>query len=315
MVKNITTIAFNSLEVEKITDINNNNISFNIDTPPIIIKNKAILKVSNFCHIGSATNHTDNMYLFRIKGVNVDTSKFIAGSRGGGNPLILTTTFNNNRSLYDENIITLIKQTINSIDIIVDTYLPFGTFTNLNILNVGSGYLQGQILKLTGGGGTDVSILIDSVLSGGISEFSFINTPDNTYTLAPSLSTFITGSSAILTAVMTGTAPNQTIASITINNAGKGYKVGQTLAFSGGGGTGAVISISTVNVNGGITGFTITNAGSGYSSAPSVSINATTQTQTAILMPQMKYGRILNNSIPNSLNFSITFIIEEDVNE
>lgn len=315
MVKNITTIAFNSLEVEKTTDINNNNVSFNINTPPIIIKNKAILKVSNFCHIGDAPNHTNNMYLFRIRGVNVDTSKFIAGSGGGGNPLILTTTFNNNRSLYDENIITLIKQTINSIDIIVDTYLPFGTFTNLNILNVGSSYLQGQILKLTGGGGSDVSISIDNVLSGGISEFSFINTPDNTYTSAPSLSTFITGSSAILTAVMTGTAPNQTIASITINNAGKGYKVGQTLAFSGGGGTGAVISISTVNVNGGITGFTITNAGSGYSSAPSVSINPTTQTQTAILIPQMKYGRILNNSIPNSLNFSITFIIEEDINE
>ena len=44
MVKDIITIAFNSLEVEKTTDNNNNNTLFSINTPPIIIRNKAILK-------------------------------------------------------------------------------------------------------------------------------------------------------------------------------------------------------------------------------------------------------------------------------
>jgi hypothetical protein len=131
MVKDIITVAFNSIEVEKTTDSNNNNIMFRIDTAPIIIRNKAILKVSNFCHIGTATGHTDNMYLFRIRGIMVDTSRFFTGS--GGYPLILTTTFNNNRSLYDENIITLNKQTINAIEILVDTYTPSGIISKIII--------------------------------------------------------------------------------------------------------------------------------------------------------------------------------------
>jgi hypothetical protein len=124
MVKDIITIAFNSLEVEKMVDENNNNILFRINTPPIIIKNKGILKVSNFCHIGTGAGHTDNMYLFRIKNIMANTSRFFTGD--GGYPLILTTTFNNNRSLYDENVITLVKQTINSIEMVVDTYTSIG---------------------------------------------------------------------------------------------------------------------------------------------------------------------------------------------
>jgi len=133
MVKDIITVAFNSLEVEKTTDTNSNVIMFRIDTPPIIIRNKGILKVSNFCHMGTAAGHTDNMYLFRIRGIMVDTSRFFTGS--GGYPLILTTTFNNNRSLYDENVITLTRQTINAIEILVDTYQPSGTIIKESIPN------------------------------------------------------------------------------------------------------------------------------------------------------------------------------------
>lgn len=316
MVKNITTIAFNSMEVEKTTDTNNN-ICFSINTPPIIIKNKAILKVSNFCHIGTATNHTDNMYLFRIRGVNVDTSKFFTGS-GGGNPLILTTTFNNNRSLYDENIITLIKQTINSIDIIVDTYLPLGTFNSgyspnsCVIANAGSGYLVGQILTLTGGGGSDVSLEITDVSLGSINAVNILTTPSKTYNTTPTLSNSINGSLANLVANIT--ASPGPITSITITNGGKGYKVGQTLTITTTAGTGANISIASVDANGSILTFTIISGGSGYTTAAArvVSVNSTTQTQTASIIPKMNFGQILNNSIPNSLNFSITFIIEED---
>ena len=49
MIKDIITIVFNSLEVEKTTDTNNNITMFRIDTPAIQIRNKGILKVSNFC--------------------------------------------------------------------------------------------------------------------------------------------------------------------------------------------------------------------------------------------------------------------------
>jgi hypothetical protein len=313
MVKDIITIAFNSLEVEKTIDNNNNNTLFTINTPPIIIRNKGILKVSNFCHIGSATNHADNMYLFRIRGVIADTSRFFTGN-GGGYPLILTTTFNNNRSLYDENVITLTKQTINAIDIIVDTYLPTATIkNNLYISNGGVGYLVGEILKLTIGS-TDYNIQVNGINSnGGINLISFIDTaPTTIYTTTPpttTLTTFTTGSDASLTAVLT----SGSISSITIGNAGRGYTVGQTLAFSGGGGSGANISIATVGKFGEILTFTITNGGTLYSSPPTLSINSTTQTQTATF--DVSFGQIIKNSIPKSLNFSITFIIEQDINE
>jgi hypothetical protein len=311
MVKDIVTIAFNSLEVEKTTDNNNNNTLFRIDTPPIIIRNKGILKVSNFCHIGTGTGHTDNMYLFRIRGVMVDTSRFFTGI--GGYPLILTTTFNNNRSLYDENIITLTKQTINAVEILVDTYRPSGTYNNIDIKSGGTGYLAGQILRFTGGGSSDViSIKIDSVSSGAITSLSFVNTPTISYTSVPTLDTYINGSGASLTPMVAG----GTISNFQILNGGSGYKVGQTIAIiPGSGGSGAVANISTVNALGAITAINISVAGSGYgtSPAPTASVNPSSQVQTAILVPNMT--QIIKESIPNTLNFSITFIIEQDINE
>lgn len=319
MVKDITTIAFNSIEVEKTIDKrNNNNIIFSINTPPIIIKNKAILKVSNFCHIGQASGHTDNMYLFRIRGVNVDTSRFITGT--GGYPLILTTTFNNNRSLYDENIISLVKQTINSIDIIVDTYTPQGIINSgyspysCIIDNAGTGYLTGQILTFSGGGGTDVSVEITDVSLGGISAVNVL-TNSSKFNTPPTLSNSINGSGAVLVANIT--ASPGAITSITITNGGFGYKVGQTLIITTTAGTGANISIASVNANGTILTFTITSGGTGYTTGATriVSVNPATITQSASLIPQMKFGNILNSTIPNSLNFSITFIIEEELNE
>jgi len=314
MVKDIITIAFNSVEVEKTIDDNNNNTLFSINTPPIIIRNKGILKVSNFCHMGTTSEtHTDNMYLFRIRGVIADTSRFFTAN-GGGFPLILTTTFNNNRSLYDENVITLTKQTINSIDIMVDTYKPSSTIkNNLYISNAGFGYLVGERLRLTIVS-TDYEIQVDGINSnGGITLISFIDTaPTTVFTTTPpitTLTTFTNGSGASLTAVLT----SGSISSITISNAGRGYTVGQTLQFSGGGGSGASVSIATVGEFGEILTFTITNGGSLYTSAPTISINSTTQTQSAKFA--VSFGQIIKNSIPTSLNFSITFIIEQDVNE
>jgi hypothetical protein len=310
MVKDIITIAFNSLEVERTIDPNNNNITlFRIDTPPIIIKHKGILKVSNFCHIGTAAGHTDNMYLFRIRGIMADTSRFITGN--GGDPLILTTTFNNNRSLYDENVITLVKQTINSIEMVVDTYTPIATILkNLFIFNGGSGYLTGQRLIITVAS-TNYEININGVNSNNaITSFSFPNndasTPEFSTVPIITLTNSINGSGANLTAnIITGA-----IASINIINAGVGYKAGQTLAFSGGGGSGAIISIATVGSVGQILSFTYTNNGTGYATPPTISINATTHTPSAIF--ELSFGQIIKESIPSSLNFSITFIIEQD---
>ena len=129
MVKDITNIFINS----KIA-VNNSNViignsriySIYMDVPPIIIKNKANLKVANICHSG--TGHADNIIIFKLDGIMTDNNKYI--SNDGGIPTIIATTFNNTRNLYEENDIPLIRQTINTIRLFISDSL---TDTNAGI--------------------------------------------------------------------------------------------------------------------------------------------------------------------------------------
>lgn len=308
MVKNITTILINSSDsVINRSKNTNTNLSFSFDVPSLEIRNNAILKVANICHIGTATNHTDQIFLFKIKGVNADNTKFLYNT--GGYPVILATTFNNNRSLYEENELMLVRQTINNIEILVDTIgSGINAFDNDYIITAGgSSYLVGQVLKFTGGGGNDIFLRIDSVSSGAITSVSSVSY-GSSYSSVPTLSNSINGSGAVLAATISGGAIN----AITITAAGLGYKAGQSLAFSGGGGSGANITIATVDADGKILTFTITSGGTGYTSAPSsVSVNATTHTLTASITPIMEYGTF-SSGIANTLNFCMTLRIEQD---
>jgi len=118
MVKNITTIFINSSNALYNGNASNDSTrlySVSFDTPPIVIKNKANLKVANFCHTDTAANNLygSNIFTFKIDGIMTDNSKFIAND--GGIPTILATNLNNTRNLYEENDIPLVRQTINSI--------------------------------------------------------------------------------------------------------------------------------------------------------------------------------------------------------
>lgn len=305
----ITNILINSSTSKIYTDGLNQNLYFNIDVPPIEINSSAILKVSNFCHTGTSSGHTENIYIFKIRGVNVNNSKFLYNING--NPVILTTTFNNNRSLYEENELTLTKQTINNIDIIVDTLIPDGILTSVYITNGGSSYLEGQIINFSGGGSSTGSFRVSSISSGAITGIdTIIATSSTTYPI-PSLTLGnINGSGAILVAVLT----SQAISSITITDGGLGYKVGQSLNITGGGGSGANITIATIDSVGKILTFTITSGGSGFTSVPSVSVNSTTTTHTATIGAIMKFGTI-TSGIPNLLNFCLSLRIEEEEDE
>ncbi|KRG38823.1 hypothetical protein ARC78_15200 [Stenotrophomonas pictorum JCM 9942] len=69
-----------------------------------------------------------------------------------------------------------------------------------------------------------------------------------------------------------GVAPTATkgVGSVTIGTAGTGYTTAPTVAFSGGGGTGAA---ATAIVSGGaVTAIIVTNPGTGYTSAPTVAL-------------------------------------------
>lgn len=319
MVKEITNIHINSAyntdnssTTEYISD-GINMYSIILDVPPIIIKNRANLKVANICHCTTTgnTNHTNKIFIFKIEGVQMDYSKYITND--GGIPTIIATTFDNTRNLYEENDLPLIKQTINSIKLNLLTLNgnTINGFTGyFTITAGGSGYLTGQILTFSGGGNNIITSIIAS--GGAITSINTISSKSNwtIFTSAPTLQTSINGSGAILTATISGGA----ITLITIDNSGIGYKVGQSLAFSGGGGSGANISIATVSAIGAILTFTIISGGTLYTTAPDISVLSTTITQTASFTPLMNYG-VISNGIDNTLNFCISLKIEEEINE
>ena len=118
MVKEITNIFINSkiaVNNGNATTGNNRIYSVYMDVPPIIIRNRANLKVANICHSGSG--HGDSIIIFKLDGIMTDNNKYI--SNDGGIPTIIATTFNNTRNLYEENDIPLIRQTINTIRLFI----------------------------------------------------------------------------------------------------------------------------------------------------------------------------------------------------
>jgi hypothetical protein len=134
MVKEITNIFINSKFAVNNGNANTGNsriYSIYMDVPPIIIRKKANLKVANICHSGSG--HADNIIIFKLDGIMTDNNKYI--SNDGGIPTIIATTFNNTRNLYEENDIPLIKQTINTIRLVITddlTNVNAGIADNIN---------------------------------------------------------------------------------------------------------------------------------------------------------------------------------------
>ena len=124
MNKQITNIFINS----KIA-VNNGNAttgasrlySVYMDVPPIIIRNRANLKVANICHSDTSGTTGNNIFIFKIDGIMTDNNRYL--SNDGGMPTIIATTFNNTRNLYEENDIPLIRQTINTIRLIISDSL------------------------------------------------------------------------------------------------------------------------------------------------------------------------------------------------
>jgi hypothetical protein len=85
------------------------------------------------------------------------------------------------------------------------------------------------------------------------------------------------------------------VLSVSVTNPGSNYTSAPTVAFSGGGGSGAsaIANLGTTNV---ITGVTLTNAGAGYTSDPTVTFSppgsGTTATATAVIGRGTNYGKV-----------------------
>lgn len=83
---------------------------------------------------------------------------------------------------------------------------------------------------------------------------------------------------------------SRTIESIEVTNGGTLYSNSDTVVISGGGGAGAVATLTTF-ANGTISSITISNKGSGYTSNPSVSITTSTGS-SAVLTPRIFIAQV-----------------------
>jgi hypothetical protein len=107
------------------------------------------------------------------------------------------------------------------------------------------------------------------------------------YTSAPAVSiaapTVPAGESAPTVTAILGSQPANVgqVIGVTVTNAGSGYITAPTVAFSGGGGTGAAATAST-GTTGKIDQIKLTNAGSGYKANPTVTITDSTGTGASI---------------------------------
>jgi hypothetical protein len=168
--------------------------------------------------------------------------------------------------------------------------------TSINVTNGGSGYTSAPTITITGGGGSGATATSVAPLPA-VTSFTLTATDDTaivttagsltglTYTVntkkyyetvillkdAENLEQNIKGYiTRCLTSVISGSYANYSVPSVDVTAGGSGYTSNPTVAFSGGGGSGAAATAE----RGKVTGITVTAAGSGYTSDPTVTIGS-----------------------------------------
>lgn len=99
-----------------------------------------------------------------------------------------------------------------------------------------------------------------------------VSVPDP-YTVTFDLTTNATASGEVTTSGV--------VTEVTVANGGSNYVTGDTVTFTGGGGSGATGVVEAID--GRIESITITDSGSGYTTAPSVSVNSTNGTGASLI--------------------------------
>jgi len=184
-----------------------------------------------------------------------------------------------------------------------------GTIVGFYITNPGSSYATAPTVTLTGGGGTGASQPIATLTGGAISNITianggsgYTNTVQSAITIAssnvnlmlnnhrlsqagvhPDGSVDSTQTPFVVGILVPDVIPNATLGtvqSVAVTAGGTGYTSAPTVAFTGGGGTGAT-AVATVT-GGVVTGIQVTNGGSGYTSNPTVLVTGVGTGATAV---------------------------------
>lgn len=137
--------------------------------------------------------------------------------------------------------------------------------SSATILAGGFDYTSAPSYTVYGGFGTGVTLSL--AVSGGQLVEATITNPGSGYEPGDVVQVAFSGGGANTTPILRANLNPGTVGGASITAAGTGYTSAPTVAFSGGGGTGAA---ATATYSGGVTAVTVGSAGSGYTTAPAV---------------------------------------------
>jgi len=116
------------------------------------------------------------------------------------------------------------------------------TTAAISSVSGGTGWVVGDIVNLTGGGGTAATATVSSVSSGAITGLT-IRTPGFGFTSAPTALTKNTSTNGNATGTsLTGNTNNFGIVGLAMTDAGSGYSGTPTFTITGGSGAGATVA-------------------------------------------------------------------------
>lgn len=151
----------------------------------------------------------------------------------------------------------------------------------------GINYTVGDILTITGGGGTGATVMVDAVLPGPVATVS--SGYGGTGYVVNDLLRIVGGSGNAL--VRVATLAGSAVASVTLVASGSNY-VGNTIYnVSGGTGTGAQVEVLTI-AGGGISQWHVITNGSGYSSAGELATTGGTGTGATVGITSVATGSV-----------------------
>lgn len=133
------------------------------------------------------------------------------------------------------------------------------------ILSGGFDYTGAPSYTVFGGFGSGVTLSL--AVSGGQLVEATITNPGSGYQPGDVVQVAFSGGGADTTPILTANLNPGTVGGATITAAGTGYTSAPTVAFSGGGGTGAA---ATAVISGGVTAVSVGSPGTGYTTAPAV---------------------------------------------
>jgi hypothetical protein len=213
-----------------------------------------------------------------------------------------TGLFNQHKETSDDTIKVGNVMFLNSVD-----YDTTGKISGITISNSGTGYVTGTNIQLSGGSGTQATVMITATAIGGVTGLTGPDNSSHTYPSVSNPSTTINVSSSGTGLTVNAVLVSNQIISVTIVSPGSGYLPGDVVRIPGNTSPNpATFSITSIT-NGEIISATISNGGIQYTQGDLLTVMS--GAQNAILQVTSTTGSVVSLSDA----YKITSIANDEI--